>query len=103
MASYHAPQDWKDWSDWLAAGLHGRSRWRLPLLMAGLMFGSGRRVVAAWIRAAGLQGDYRDYYYFLQTVGRSWPEVGRRVLVLALRQVLAQLPRVLIAIDDSPT
>jgi hypothetical protein len=103
MASYHAPQDWKDWSDWLAAGLHGRSRWRLPLVMAGLVFGQGRRVVAARIRAAGLSDDYRDYYDFLQTVGRRWPELGRRVLVLVLRRVLADMPRVLIAIDDSPT
>lgn len=103
MASYHAPQDWKDWSDWLAAGLHGRSRWRLPLLMMGLVFGHGRRVVAAWIRAAGLSDDYRDYYYFLQTIGRAWPELGRRVLVLVLHQVLEHAPRVLIAIDDSPT
>jgi hypothetical protein len=103
MASYHAPEDWKEWLEWLMAGLHGRSRWRLPLVMSGLIFGQGRRVVAAWIRAAGLQGDYRDYYYFLQTVGRGWQELGRRVLVLVLRQVLANLPRVLIAIDDSPT
>ena len=103
MASYHAPREWKDWSDWLAAGLHGRSRWRLALLMMGLVFGSGRRVVAAWIRAAGLSDDYRDYYYFLQTVGRAWPELGRRVLVLVLHQVLERVPRVLIAIDDSPT
>jgi len=103
MAFYHAPQDWKDWSDWLAAGLHGRSRWRLPLLMAGVIFGSGRRVVAAWIRAAGLSDDYRDYYYFLQSIGRGCPELGRRVLVLVLRRALANLPRVLIAIDDSPT
>lgn len=103
MASYHAPREWKDWSDWLAAGLHGRSRWRLPLLMMGLVFGSGRRVVAAWLRAAGLSDDYRDYYYFLQSIGRSWPELGRRVLVLVLHQVLENLPRVLLAIDDSPT
>lgn len=103
MASYHTPQDWKDWSDWLAAGLHGRSRWRLAPLIIGLVFGCGRRVVAAWLRAAGLSDDYRDYYYFLQTVGRAVFELGRRVLVLVLHQVLEHVPRVLIAIDDSPT
>jgi hypothetical protein len=103
MASYHAPQEWKDWSDWLAAGLHGRSRWRLPLLMMGLVFGGGRRVVATWLRAGGLSVDYRDYYYFLQSIGRGWQELGRRVLVLVLRRVLKHLPRVLLAIDDSPS
>lgn len=103
MASYHAPQEWKDWSDWLAAGLDGRSRWRLPLVMLGLVFGHGRRVVAAWIRAAGLQSDYRGYYYFLQSVGRGWEQLGRRLLLLVLDQVLKGQPRVVVAIDDSPT
>jgi hypothetical protein len=103
MASYHAPREWEDWSEWLAAGLHGRSRWRLPLLMTGLLFAGGRRVVASWIRAADVSDDYRDYYFFLQSVGRRWPELGRRVLVLVLRQVLSDQQRVLVAIDDSPT
>lgn len=103
MASYHAPGEWKEWSDWLAAGLHGRSRWRLPLLLTGLMFGSGRRVVAAWIRAAGLSADYQNYYFFLQSVGRCWQELGRRLLVLVLRRVLKDVPRAVVAIDDSPT
>lgn len=103
MASYHAPHDWKEWSDWLAAGLDGRSRWRLPVLMMGLVFGNGRRVVASWIRAAGLSSDYRDYYYFLQSVGRRWEELGRRVLMLVLEQIVKDQPRVLVAIDDSPT
>lgn len=103
MASYHAPQEWKDWSEWLAAGLDGRSRWRLPVLMMGLMFGHGRRVVASWIRAAGLSDDYQDYYYFLQSVGRCWEELGRRVLILVLRQVVKDQRRLVAAIDDSPT
>ena len=103
MASYHAPHDWKDWSEWIAAGLHGRARWRLAPLLLGLLFGQGRRVVAAWIRAAGLSDDYQDYYYFLQSVGLHWHELGRRVLVLVLDQILTHTPRVLLAIDDSPT
>jgi hypothetical protein len=71
--------------------------------MTGLLFAGGRRVVAAWIRAAGVSDDYRDYYFFLQSVGRRWGELGRRVLVLVLRQVLNDQQRVLVAIDDSPT
>jgi hypothetical protein len=103
MASYHAPHEWKEWSEWLAAGLDGRSRWRMPVLMIGVLFGQGRRVVASWIRVAGLSGDYQDYYYFLQCVGRCWEELGRRVLILVLRQVLKDQRRVVAAIDDSPT
>ncbi len=103
MACYHAPTDWEDWSHWLAAGLHGRSRWRLSVLMTGLLFASGRRVVASWIRAAGVSDDYQDYYFFLQSVGRRWTELGRRILVLVLKRAIGKQQRVLVAIDDSPT
>jgi hypothetical protein len=103
MASYHAPHEWKEWSEWLAAGLDGRSRWRMPVLMMGLVFGNGRRVVASWIRAAGLSGDYQDYYYFLQSVGRCWEELGRRVLILVLKEVLKDQSRLVAGIDDTPT
>lgn len=103
MASYHAPREWEDWSEWLAAGLHGRNRWRLSAVMMGVLFAGGRRVVAAWIRTAGVSDDYQDYYFFLQSVGRRWTELGRRVLVLVLRVALKDQQRVLVAIDDSPT
>ncbi len=103
MASYHAPRDWEDRIDWLAAALHGRSRWRLPVLLFGALFASGRRVVASWIRAAGVSDDYQDYYAFLQSVGRQWSRLGGRLLVLVLLRVLKDQQRVLLAIDDSPT
>src|SRR3990170_901812 len=103
MACYHAPREWEDWSKWLAAGLHGRSQWRLAPLLMGLLFAGGRRVVASWIRTAGLSDDYRDFYFFLQSVGQRWPELGRRVLMLVLRRALKDQQRVLVAIDDSPT
>lgn len=103
MAFYHAPQEWKDWSEWLAAGIDGRSRWRLPLVMLGLVFGQGRRVVAAWIRAAGLSAEYQDYYYLLQSIGHRWQPLGRRLFLLVLDQVLKDQSRMVVAIDDSPT
>ncbi len=61
MASYHAPAEWKDWLEWLSAGLHGRCRWRLPVLMMGMLYAGGRRVVASWLRAGGLSDDYQDF------------------------------------------
>ncbi len=103
MASDHVPQEWEDWSVWLAAGLHGRNRWRLPAVMMGVLFAGGRRVVAAWIRTAGVSDDYQDDDFFLQSVRKRWTEMGRRVLVLVLRVALKDQPRVLVAIDDSPT
>src|SRR3989304_4841654 len=102
MACYHAPREWEDWSEWLAAGLHGRSQWRLAPLLMGLLFAGGRRVVASWIRTAGLCDDYQDYYFFLQSVGQRWQVLGRRAVVLVLRRAFKDQQRVLVAIDDSP-
>jgi hypothetical protein len=110
MASYHASTDWEDWSEWLAAGLHGRSRWRLPVLrwrlpvlLTGLVFAGGRRVVATWLRAAGVSDDYRAFYACLPSVGRRWRELGGRVLGLVFARALRDESRVFLAIDDSPT
>lgn len=103
MACYQAPREWEEWSEWLAAGLHGRSRWRLPLLMMGTLFAGGRRVVASWIRTAGLSHDFQDYYFFLQSVGQRWRELGQRVLLLVLLRAVDRQERVLVAIDDTPT
>jgi hypothetical protein len=69
----------------------------------GLLFAGGRRVVASWIRTAGVSDDYQDYYFFLQSIGNRWRELGRRILVLVLRVAICQQKRVLVAIDDTPT
>ncbi len=102
MACYHAPQEWEERVQWLAGVLHGRSSWRLPVLLLGALFAGGRRVVAAWIRAAGVSHDYQDYYFFLQSVGRRSKDLGARLLVLLL-PILKDQQRILLAIDDSPT
>lgn len=99
---WESPEQWSQWSEWLAVGLHGRNRWRLPVLMLGMLFAGGRRTVTTWLRAAGVSDDYQDYYYFLAAVGRKAGFVAERLLAL----VLAVLPlpeRLLLVIDDSPT
>jgi len=62
---WNSPEQWSQWSAWLAVGLHGRNRWRLPVLLVGMLFAGGRRTVTTWLRAAGVSDDYQDYYYFL--------------------------------------
>jgi hypothetical protein len=99
---WSCPEEWSQWSAWLAAGLHARNRWRLPVLLAGILFASGRRTVTTWLRAAGVSDDYQDYYYFLACVGRKSESIATQLLELSLRTL--PLPeRVLLAIDDSPT
>jgi hypothetical protein len=36
--------------------------WRLLPVFAGMLFAQGRRTVTSWLRAGGLQEDYRAYY-----------------------------------------
>lgn len=101
-SNWQCPNEWAEWSDWLAAGLHARNRWRLPVLFTGILFARGRRTVTTWLRAAGISTDYADYFYFLASLGRNTKSVSTRLLLLLLRTL--PLPdRLLAVIDDSPT
>jgi hypothetical protein len=99
---WQCPEDWSEWSQWLAAGLHARNRWRLPVLLVGILFAHGRRTVTTWLRAAGVSADYQDYYYFLAALGRKTNSVATRLAVLVL-ETLPLPDRLLAVIDDTPT
>lgn len=99
---WRCPEQWSEWSQWLAAGLHARNRWRLPVLLFGMLFAGGRRTVTTWLRAAGISDDFQDYYYFLAALGRKTNSVADQLMALILRTL--PLPeRLLLVIDDSPT
>jgi SRSO17 transposase len=82
--------------------LHARNRWRLPVLLTGILFAGGRRTVTTWLRAAGVSDDYQDYYYFLGCVGRNSKSMASQLAGLVLR-ILPLPERLLLVIDDSPT
>ncbi|MCH8841001.1 MAG: hypothetical protein IH831_10100 [Planctomycetes bacterium] len=69
----------------MSAGLHARNRWRLPVLMLGILFASGRRTVTSWLRAVGISDDFDDYYYFLAAVGRKTESIATQLVLLVLR------------------
>lgn len=100
---WRAPAEWSDWSDYLAAGLHGRYRWRLAIVLFGMLFAKGRRTVTTWFRAAGITDGFGDYYYFIAALGRKtiWT-VAERMFTLVIRATPAQ-ERITVVIDDSPT
>jgi hypothetical protein len=100
--NWKTPDEWTEWIDWLAAGLHARNRWRLAFIILGMVFANGRRTVTSWLRAAGITDDFDDYYYFLAALGRKTKSVSTQLVILLLR-VLPLLERVLLVIDDSPT
>ena len=100
--NWRCPSEWSEWIEWLGAGLHGRNRWRLPVLLTGILFAVGRRTVSSWLRAAGVSHDFQDYYYFLAPLGRKTKSVATRLFLLLLRTL--PLPdRLLMVLDDSPT
>ena len=102
MVRFQPPQDWQVWVALLAAGLHARNRWRLSVVLLGIIFARGRRTVTTWLRAVGIQHDFADYYYFLQPLGRKANELAERLLTVLLVRLVHE-ERVLLAVDDSPT
>ena len=99
---WECPEQWSEWSQWLSAGLHARNRWRLPVLLVGILFAGGRRTVTTWLRAAGVSDDFDDYYYFLAALGRKTESIATRLVALIL-ETLPLSEWVLLVIDDSPT
>ena len=74
------PLEWNEWTEWIATGLHGRNRWRLPILMSGALFAAGLRTVNSWLRAAGITIDYDAHLLYsvlnlslyMQTLVELW-------------------------------
>lgn len=102
MVAQRCPQEWSEWWQYLSEGLHGRCRWRLPIVVFGMLLAGGRRTVTSWLRAAGITRDFSDYYYFVSAVGRKAEILATRLLLLIWDQLPDQ-PRWLFAIDDTPT
>jgi hypothetical protein len=102
MASWHLPPDVALWIAHLASALHGRLAFRFGILFTGLLFARGRRTVTSWLRAAGIGKDYKNYYYFLGSLGRNIKLVGG-ILLDKLRRASLAGDRLLLAVDDSPT
>jgi hypothetical protein len=102
MATWQLPTDLVLCIADLATALHGRLAFRLSTLFTGLLFARGRRTVTSWLRAAGIGKDYKNYYYFLGTLGRNIKLLGG-ILLAKLRRLPLPGDRFLLALDDSPT
>jgi len=102
MVAWQLPAEVVAWVLALSGPLHGRLAWRLLPLLRGMLFAQGRRTVASWLRAADLGKDFRQYYYFLGSLG---PRVGVIAAVLPRLAVGVIVPgqRLLFGLDDTPT
>lgn len=96
------PSDFAPWADCLSSTLDARVQHRLSWLLGGMILARGRQTVAAWLRAAGIGADWRQYYYFLGSLGKQvrWPALW---LLYLLMRTLPWGERLVFALDDSPT
>jgi hypothetical protein len=85
----------------LARWLDRRSAARLPLLLCGILFATGRRTVTSWFRAAGITDDFRPAYTTVCAVGREADHIALSTLHAV--EPLLDRRRLRVAIDDTPT
>ncbi len=102
MSAFNLTAEWRAWVVALSAPLHGRLAWRLPTVVAGIIFASGRRTVSSWFRAARVGSRFRSYYYFLDSVGRKTQQVAAALLEIVMGRIDAG-DRLVFALDDTPT
>jgi hypothetical protein len=103
MTSSHPTPAPCQWFSWLAAALDLRSTPRLARLFIGAVLARGRRTVTTWIRAAKLSDRYQSCYLALAAAGKRADRIARRLLTEVVRPLLADVTRLTLALDDTPT
>lgn len=103
MTSLQHDERIRQWFSRLATAVDRRSAPRLALLFLGAVLARGRRTVTTWIRAAGLSGRFQSCYLAVAAAGRKAERIAARLLVEVVKPLLADAPRITLAIDDTPT
>ena len=103
MTSSHQDTPSCQWFSRLASALDPRSAPRLARLLLGAVLARGRRTVTAWIRAVGLSGQYQPCYTTVAAAGKQADHVSARLLNEAVKPLVADQPRITLALDDTPT
>jgi DDE superfamily endonuclease len=103
MPLSHLPAYLSAWLTELTAALDKRSAPRLLLLLLGALLAKGRRTVTAWFRAAGITDEFRPAYHALAAAGRRAEDLATRLLLAVLKPLMAAEPRLVFAVDDTPT
>lgn len=103
MPSSHTPPPRHQWFSALARALDPRSAPRLAALLLGILLAQGRKALSCWIRGAGLSSQYRRCYATVAALGRRTQRLATRMLLELIKPLVTDGPRVVLALDDTPT
>jgi len=88
----------------LQSAMDCRIAFRLPILVAGMLFAEGRRTVASWFAAAGVRDDWDQFYDCLISIGRQPTKMAAALLEIVSKKFAPGAEgRIVVAIDDTPT
>jgi hypothetical protein len=103
MTSSHLTPAPCQWFSRLASVLDRRSAPRLALLFLGAVLARGRRTVTGWIRAAKLSDQFRPCYTTVAAAGKKADSIAARLVIEAIKPLVAGVERLTVALDDTPT
>jgi DDE superfamily endonuclease len=103
MTSSHPIAVTCQWFSQLARPLDRRSAPRLALLFLGAVLARGRRTVTSWIRAAKLSDQFRPCYTAVAAAGKKADSIAARLVLEAVKPLVAGAERLTLALDDTPT
>jgi hypothetical protein len=103
MTSSHTTTRLCHWFSALAHALDPRSAPRLACLFLGAILARGRRTLSSWIRAAGLSDQFRCCYTTVAAAGKRTELIAAYLLRALVKPLVANAPRLVLAIDDTPT
>ena len=102
MTSTHPLPALCQWCVRLASALDRPSAPRLTWLFLGAVLAWGRRTVTTWVRAAGLNDQFRPCYTAV-AVGNKAEHIAARLLLTVIKPLLGGVEGLALAIDDTPT
>ena len=105
MTSWTIPAVLSTWIARLQCLVERRLCDLFPLVFCGLLFTTERRrTCTSWFRAAGISREFRRAYRVVCLTGRQARPMGMSVLHdICNTLAVAELPRIKLALDDTPS
>ena len=97
------PDYWQATVITLSCLLHQRSAFRLAVIFAAMLFARGKKTITSWLRAAGITGRYKAYYYFIGSLAQKTENIATKLFKIMINRIYKNTNTILAAIDDSHT